>query len=141
MVRFGEYSPQNPGLLSPGKTLLGLGEYEEKRRQILERKKHEYLEQILHARQEVKDAVSGRIEELSQQQDSSELRLKPHLNTKHTIGTQTYTQVCLTCHTSVLRVNEAIVMYRSLCVACIVAVLHSSLGRASGKNEKLHSAF
>ncbi|PSN33083.1 hypothetical protein C0J52_21488, partial [Blattella germanica] len=55
MVRFGEYSPQNPGLLSPGKTLLGLGEYEEKRRQILERKKREYLEQMAHVRQTVKD--------------------------------------------------------------------------------------
>ena len=130
MVRFGEYSPHNPGLLSPGKTLLGLGEYEEKRRQMLERKKHEYLEQILQARQEVKDAVSGRIAELSQQQDSSELRVKPHLNRKHTIGTQTDIQVCLTCHASVLRVNEANVMYRSLCVACIAAVLHSILGRA-----------
>jgi hypothetical protein len=141
MVRFGEYSPQNPGLLSPGKTLLGLGEYEEKRRQILERKKHEYLEQMVQARQEVKDAVSGRFAELSQQQDSSELRLKPHRNTKHTAGTQTDTQVCLTCHTFVLRVNEANVMYRSICMACIAAVLHSSLGRYSEKNEKLQSTF
>jgi hypothetical protein len=118
MVRFGEYSPRNPGLLSPGKTLLGLGEYEEKRRQILERKKQEYLEHMLQARQEVKDAVSGRIAELSQQQDSSELKQKSHRNRKHTAGTQTDTQVCLTCHTSVLRVNEANVMYRSLCMAC-----------------------
>ena len=141
MVRFGEYSPQNPDILSPGKTLLALGEYEEKRRQILERKKHEYLEQMVRARQEVKDAVSGRIAELSQQQDSSDLRLKPHLNTKHTAGTQTDTQVSLTCHTSVLRLNEANVTYRSLCIACIAAVPHSSLGRASGKNEKLQSAF
>jgi hypothetical protein len=97
MVRFGEYSPQNPCLLSPGKTLLGLGEYEEKRRQILERKKHEYLEQMVQARQEVKDAVSGRISELSQQQESSEFRLRPHLNTKRTAGTQTDTKACLTC--------------------------------------------
>jgi hypothetical protein len=118
MVRFGEYSPQNPVLLSPGKTLLGLGEYEEKRRQILERKKQEYLERMLQARQEVKDVVSGRIAELTQQQDSSELELKPPLNRKHTAGTQTDAQVCLTCHTSVLRVNEASVMYRSLCAAC-----------------------
>jgi len=138
MVRFGEYSPQNPGLLSPGKTLLGLGEYEEKRRQILERKKHEYLEQILQARQEVKDAVSGRIVELTEQQDSSELRLKSHLNTKHTASTQTETQVCLNCHTSLLKVNEANVMY-SLCIACIAAVLQSSLGIVSGENEKLQS--
>jgi hypothetical protein len=99
MVRFGEYSPQNPGLLSPGKTLLGLGEYEEKRRHILERKKQEYLEQMVQARQEVKDAMSGRIAELSQQQDSSEFILRTHLNKKCTAGTQTDVKVHLTCHT------------------------------------------
>lgn len=99
MVRFGEYSPQNPGLLSPGKMLLGLGEYEEKRRQILERKKREYLEQMVQARQEVKDAVSERIADLSQQQqqqDLSEFRLRPHLT--HTAVTQTDTHVCLSCY-------------------------------------------
>jgi hypothetical protein len=93
MVRFGEYSPQNPGLLSPGKTLLGLGEYEEKRRKILERKRHEYLQQIAQARQIVKDAVPGRFSEPSQQQGSSELRLNPHMNARLTTGTQTDLQV------------------------------------------------
>lgn len=93
MVRFGEYSPQNPGLLSPGKTLLGLGEYEEKRRKILERKRHEYLQQIAQDRQAVKDAVSGRFSEPSQEQGSSEFRLKPYMNTRHTTGTQTDLQV------------------------------------------------
>jgi hypothetical protein len=87
MVRFGEYSPQNPSLLSPGKTLLGLGEYEEKRRQILERKKREYLEQMTQARHSVKDAVSRRYAELSQQQESSEIRLRS------SAGTQTDLQV------------------------------------------------
>lgn len=93
MVRFGEYSPQNPGLLSPGKTLLGLGEYEEKRRKILEHKKHEYLQQMAQARQAVKDAVSGRFAESSQQQETSEFRLKPYMNTRLTTGTQTDLQV------------------------------------------------
>jgi hypothetical protein len=35
-------------------------------------------------------------------------------------------------------VVEANVMYRSLCVAVLAAVLHSSLGRVSGKNEELY---
>ncbi|KAJ9580273.1 hypothetical protein L9F63_004086, partial [Diploptera punctata] len=73
MVRFGEYSPQNPGLLSPGKTLLGLGEYEEKRRQILERKKREYLEHMAQARQD-----------LRHQQDSSEFLMKHFFNDSST---------------------------------------------------------
>jgi anaerobic ribonucleoside-triphosphate reductase len=93
MVRFGEYSPQNPSLLSPGKTLLGLGEYEEKRRKILERKKHEYLQQMAQARQALKDAVSLRIAEPNQQQESSEFSLKPYMNTRLTTGTQTDLQV------------------------------------------------
>jgi hypothetical protein len=93
MVRFGEYSPQNPGLLSPGKTLLGLGEYEEKRRQILERKKREYLEQMAQARQVMKKAVSERFAELNQQQELSDFRLRPHTNERSTAGTQTDLQV------------------------------------------------
>jgi hypothetical protein len=93
MVRFGEYSPQNPGLLSPGKTLLGLGEYEEKRRQILERKKREYLEQMAQARHSVKDAVSLRFSELSQQQAASEFRFRSYMSTRSTAGTQTDLQV------------------------------------------------
>ncbi|XP_069671721.1 mediator of RNA polymerase II transcription subunit 12-like isoform X2 [Periplaneta americana] len=91
MVRFGEYSPQNPGLLSPGKTLLGLGEYEEKRRQILERKKREYLEQMAQARQNVKDSVPARFNE--QNHESSEFRYRISMNNKCSAGTQTDLQI------------------------------------------------
>ncbi|KDR20419.1 hypothetical protein L798_04955 [Zootermopsis nevadensis] len=107
MVRFGEYSPQNPGLLSPGKTLLGLGEYEEKRRKILERKKREYLEQMAQARHSVKDAVSGRFSDLSQQQAASKSRFRSYMNMRSAAGTQTDLQI-----TSYIQDNE----YSSLAV-------------------------
>ena len=84
MVRFGEYSPQNPGLLSPGKTLLGLGEYEEKRRRILEQKKREYLEQMAQARESGKD--------VRHQQDSSRYVAK---QSPKDAGTQTDLKVLL----------------------------------------------
>lgn len=42
MVRIGEFSPANPDLQAP----LGLGEYEERRRQLLEKKKQEYKEYL-----------------------------------------------------------------------------------------------
>ncbi|XP_034244752.1 stress response protein NST1-like isoform X2 [Thrips palmi] len=50
MVRVGEFSPANPDLQAPGKALLGLGEYEERRRQLLEKKKQEYKEYLSHSR-------------------------------------------------------------------------------------------
>lgn len=50
MVRVGEFSPSNPDLQAPGKALLGLGEYEERRRQLLEKKKQEYKEYLSHSR-------------------------------------------------------------------------------------------
>lgn len=50
MVRIGEFSPANPELQAPGKTLLGLGEYEERRRQLLERKKQEYKDYLAQNR-------------------------------------------------------------------------------------------
>ncbi|XP_052123915.1 coiled-coil domain-containing protein 157-like isoform X2 [Frankliniella occidentalis] len=46
MVRIGEFSPSNPDLQAPGKALLGLGEYEDRRRQLLEKKKQEYKEYL-----------------------------------------------------------------------------------------------
>lgn len=50
MVRVGEFSPANPDLQAPGKALLGLGEYEERRRQLLEKKKLEYKEYLSQTR-------------------------------------------------------------------------------------------
>lgn len=46
MVRVGEFSPANPDLQAP----LGLGEYEERRRQLLEKKKQECKEYLLQTR-------------------------------------------------------------------------------------------
>lgn len=46
MVRFGEYSPLNPNFRNADKPILGLGEYEERRRILLEHKKKEYFEHI-----------------------------------------------------------------------------------------------
>ncbi|CAG2055377.1 unnamed protein product, partial [Timema podura] len=47
MVRYGEFSPLNPELQTLGGAFLGLGEYEEKRRHLLEKKKQEYKEQMI----------------------------------------------------------------------------------------------
>ena len=52
MVRVGEFSPLNPNLNS-GRPLLGLGEYEERRKALLEQRKREYfqsMEQVLKVR-------------------------------------------------------------------------------------------
>jgi hypothetical protein len=46
MVRVGEFSPLNPGSSSSDRTLFGIGEYEERRRAFLEKKKREYLEYL-----------------------------------------------------------------------------------------------
>ncbi|XP_068082068.1 uncharacterized protein [Anabrus simplex] len=46
MVRYGEYSPRNPNIIPSDRHLLALGEYEERRRQLMEQKKREYLEQL-----------------------------------------------------------------------------------------------
>lgn len=50
MVRVGEFSPANPDLQAPGKALLGLGEYEERRRQLLDKKKQEYKDYLAQPR-------------------------------------------------------------------------------------------
>jgi len=46
MVRVGEFSPQNPNLQTTGRSLLGLGEYEERRRQLLQKKREEYHQEL-----------------------------------------------------------------------------------------------
>lgn len=46
MVRIGEFSPLNPKLNSPGQALIGLGEYEERRKLLMEQRKHEYCQYL-----------------------------------------------------------------------------------------------
>nr|CAD7587686.1 unnamed protein product [Timema genevievae] len=66
MVRYGEFSPLNPELQTLGGAFLGLGEYEEKRRHLLEKKKQEYKEQMTQAqasrRVRGKESVSDRMQ-------------------------------------------------------------------------------
>lgn len=47
MLRFGEYSPNNPQIrVTAAAPYLGLGEYEQKRNYYLQKQKAEYLEYI-----------------------------------------------------------------------------------------------
>lgn len=45
-VRFGEYSPLHPANQGDSKSFLGFGEYDEKRKQLLELQKKEYIEYL-----------------------------------------------------------------------------------------------
>ncbi|XP_065219068.1 trichohyalin-like [Planococcus citri] len=52
MVRYGEFSPLNPVFRSSSRPLLGLGEYEERRKIFLEKKKREYQQYLSKAKNE-----------------------------------------------------------------------------------------
>nr|CAD7258849.1 unnamed protein product [Timema shepardi] len=79
MVRYGEFSPLNPELQTLGGALLGLGEYEEKRRRLLEKKKQEYKEQMTQASRRVreKESVSDRMQgQIYEAPDESKTRIQ-----------------------------------------------------------------
>ncbi|XP_050520952.1 general transcriptional corepressor trfA-like isoform X2 [Daktulosphaira vitifoliae] len=50
-VRFGEFSPHNPANQINAKPFLGIGEYDNKRKQLFEQSKNEYIEYLANAKQ------------------------------------------------------------------------------------------
>lgn len=49
-MRFGEYSPLNPANQVNSQPFLGIGEYENKKKQLLESQKKEYVEYLTKVR-------------------------------------------------------------------------------------------
>lgn len=90
MVRIGEFSPLNPNLNS-GRPLLGLGEYEERRKALLEQRKREYFQALEQARLLAK---SGQvIGKNAVEKDADLFMLSPRQVNQRTVATQTNIQL------------------------------------------------
>lgn len=97
MVRVGEFSPLNPNLNS-GRPLLGLGEYEERRKALLEQRKREYFQALEQARLLAK---SGQvIGKNSVEKDADFFMLSPRQVNQKTVATQTDIQLELPLNSS-----------------------------------------
>lgn len=86
MVRVGEFSPLNPNLNS-GRPLLGLGEYEERRKALLEQKKREYFHSMEQARLLAKSGqITGK---RAIEKNTDFIMFPPREITWRTVSTQT----------------------------------------------------